>query len=405
MKFILKPQKRQTCRERGVTLAFFAITGLSLLGMTALCLDISRFYLIGSELQNAVDAAALAAATELDGYASGITKATDTATQSMNKYNFGNTWVKVAREDVRYAANLTEFANGGKGYSEADAKTRAAKIRFVMVKLSPQRVGVYFANYFLNADHVDMTRTAIAGLSINGVAGDVGLTRLCNFVPLAVLQDPATGAPLNPNPECPDKSAFTAGCTYTIRGGSGNSVSAGNYQILAITGEKGGTDAKERMAGGISQCYRPGDYINTEPGVKTGPIAHGMNTRFGEYQGGGLDATTYPPDTNIMEGITYEQYRSGLPQYTKSPGPGGAPNRRIIILPIVEASEFSNGRSSVRINGFAPFFLRNKLNGSGYLVAEYINRPVIVGNASYVPSDINAGTGANPYLTTPVLYR
>ena len=404
MKWINTGQFRRQGNERGIILVMTALSGVCLLGMAALAVDISHSYLVGSELQNAADAAALAGAAELNGYASGITNARKSATQLVNKYDFSVQSVNVTQNDVHFATNLTDFSNGKLGYSEAEASAMAARIRFVMVKLAPHDVGVHFANFFLQADNIQMSKTAIAGLSVSGVGGDVGLTRICNFVPLAVVQDPATGAPLNPNPECPDKTAFTPGCTYTIRGGSQNSVSAGNYQVLAITGENGGGDARSRMAGGVHYCYQPGSYIESEPGVKACPITQGLNTRFGDY-GQGLDATTYPPDSNLMEGITYEQYRSKLPQYTQSSGPYGVDNRRIIVLPIIDADEFSGGRTSVRIRRYAPFFLRGKVQGSGDLVAEYINRPVMVGSASYIPSDLNSGSPSNSFIATPVLYR
>ena len=53
-------------RERGSVLATSAIGMLSLLLAVGLGIDISRFYLTKTELQNAADAAALAAVSALD---------------------------------------------------------------------------------------------------------------------------------------------------------------------------------------------------------------------------------------------------------------------------------------------------------------------------------------------------
>ena len=50
-----------------------AISMLLLILMVGLCIDISRIYTVRAELQNAADAAALAAAKELDGGVLGIT--------------------------------------------------------------------------------------------------------------------------------------------------------------------------------------------------------------------------------------------------------------------------------------------------------------------------------------------
>lgn len=406
IKNILQRFKKQRRRERGIIMALTCMAGTSLIGMAALAVDISHFYLVGSELQNAADAASLAGSAELDGYATGVSKAADHATLLMNKTEFAGATVKFARENVRYAVNLSEFANGGQGRSEADAKLAAANVRFIRVKTSAQQVNTVFAGFFLGTSAVKLAREAVAGQTVSGVGNDIGLNRICNFVPLAVIQDDVTGTPLNVNPECPNKTAFTPGCTYVIRGGAQNSVSAGNFNILAAMNDTGAADAREKLAGGCSTCYKPGDYIGTEPGVKMGAVVPGLNTRFGDYKPG-LDPNLYPPDTNVKEGITYAEYKSGLPQYFTSGGPGSMPNRRVIILPIINASEFSGGRTSVRIAKFAPFFLRNRVGpgGNNDVIAEFVDRPVIMGRSYYSPADVIAGFSGGVMIASVALYK
>src|SRR5581483_12377043 len=168
---------------------------------------------------------------------------------TLNKYEFGKTDITVPRSNIKFAVNLAEFANGSAGRDEATASSNPKNIRFVKVNLPPHPVGILFASIALNSNQVNLSRSAVAGLSINGLNGDIGLNTLCNWVPLAVVQDPASGAPLSVNPECPNKTKFTPGCTYTIRGndnGNGNngSVSAGNYQALAAFSDTGGSDLR-----------------------------------------------------------------------------------------------------------------------------------------------------------------
>src|SRR2546423_9355889 len=74
--------------ERGSILAMSAIGMLAVLLAVGLGVDISRFYLAKTELQNAADAAALAAVSGLNSSATGITEATNRAVQVMNKYDF-----------------------------------------------------------------------------------------------------------------------------------------------------------------------------------------------------------------------------------------------------------------------------------------------------------------------------
>lgn len=393
-------------REKGIILALTCMAGACLIGMAAYAVDISHFYLVGAEMQNAADAAALAGAAELDGYATGVSKAADHALLLLNRTEFAGAAVKFTRENVRYAVNLSEFADGGQGRNEVDAKMAAANIRFLGVKTSAQQVDTVFAGMFLGTNSVDLTRQAVAGQTVSGLGNDIGLNRICNFVPLAVIQDDVTGAPLNVNPECPNKTAFTAGCTYNIRGGSQDMTSAGNFQVLAIEGESGSSDTRERLAGGCSLCYKPGDYIGTEPGVKAGAAVAGLNTRFGDYKQN-MDRNLYPPDANVKEGITYAEYKSGLSQYVTAGGTGSLPNRRIIILPIINASEFSGGRTKVRITKFAPFFLRNKVGpgGNNEIVAEFVDRPVVMGRSYYSPEDVVAGFSGGVMISGVALYK
>src|ERR1043165_5761835 len=110
----MKPASRQANRnqrrrERGSVLAISAFGMLTFLLATGLCVDISHFYLVKSELQTAADAAALAGASALNQHASGITKARDRAIAAMNNYEFNHTPMTLTASDVRYAVNLADF--------------------------------------------------------------------------------------------------------------------------------------------------------------------------------------------------------------------------------------------------------------------------------------------------------
>src|SRR5688500_18214007 len=95
-------------REQGSILATSAIGMLTILLAVGLGVDISRFYLAKTELQNAADAAALAAVSALDTSPNGIHKAVDRAVASMNKYDFDHTSVIFPRANVTFAVNRSE---------------------------------------------------------------------------------------------------------------------------------------------------------------------------------------------------------------------------------------------------------------------------------------------------------
>jgi Flp pilus assembly protein TadG len=360
--------------ERGSILATSALGMLSMLLAVGLGVDISRFYLAKNELQNAADAAALAAVSGLNSSTAGITEATNRAVQAMNNYNFEKTGVAFPRANVLFAVNL-----GGPYMSEAAAQGQPRNIRFVQVTTPASPVGVSFAAAVLG-NSKDLSATATAGYS-------VPLNVFCNWIPVSVVD---YDIPMVP------------GQTYTIRSSSGNFVSPGNYQILAVAG-KGGKDVRIGLGSGVDLCAEAGAVyeVDTKPGMTSGPVRQGLNTRFDDYSGGQVDPVSMPPDTNIKENITYAQYRTGSP--SQSPSHQGVPGRRVVIIPIIKYDEYDQGRNIVRFDRFGQFFLQKKVgNGNGgELVAEYINDIVVAGMGGFDPN----GGPANNLLAVPVLYK
>jgi Flp pilus assembly protein TadG len=360
-------------RERGSVLATSAIGMLSILLAVGLGVDISRFYLTKTELQNAADAAALAAVSELNTSALGITKAANRAVATMNNYDFNKTNVTIPRANVLFAVNLD-----GPYMSEAAAQGQAAKIRFVQVTTQDSPVGVSFAATVLG-NSKNLSATATAGLS-------VPLNKFCNFLPVSVID---YGTPI------------TAGNTYTFRAGSGNMVSPGNYQILAVAGP-GGQDVRVGLAAGVDKCAAPGETyaVDTKTGVTAGAVRQGLNTRFDDYQTSQVNPADMPPDKNIQENINYDQYKSGSP--TKAPSHPGVDGRRVVVIPIVKQNQYDQGRNTVTFDRFGTFFLQNKVGSGngGDLVAEYID-DIVLGQGGFDPN----GAPVNGLMAVPVLYK
>lgn len=360
-------------RERGSILATSAIGMLSILLAVGLGVDISRFYLAKTELQNAADAAALAAVSALNTSPLGITKAVDRAVTSMNNYDFNKTGVTFPRGNVLFAVNLD-----GPYMSEASAQGQAAKIRFVQVTTPDSAIGVSFAAPVLGSTK-NLTATATAGLS-------VPLNKFCNWLPVSVID---YGTPIMP------------GSTYTFRAGTNNQVSPGNYQILAVAGS-GGKDVRTGLAAGVDKCAAPGEtyQVDTKPGVTAGAVRQGLNTRFDEYQTSQVNPDDMPPDTNIKENINYDQYKNGSP--FQAPKNKGVDGRRVVVIPIVKQDQYDQGRGSVTFDRFGTFFLQTKVgNGNGGdLVAEYID-DIVLGQGGFDPN----GAPVNGLMAVPVLYK
>ena len=357
--------------ERGSILATSAIGMLAILLAVGLGVDISRFYLVKTELQNGADAAALAAVSALNGGTAGIDAAVNQATvKTVNNYNFNKTGIKITT--VEFSTSLD-----GAYIPAVAAKAQASNIRFVRVTTEPSPVAVSFAAMVLGKSK-NLKATATAGYSVS-------LTDICNFLPVTVID---YGTPITP------------GQTYTFRAQAGGMVSPGNYQILALAGS-GGADARVGLGAGVDACAGPGAVysVDTKTGVTAGAVRQGINTRFDDYQTSQVNPVDMPPDTNIQENITYSQYKNGSP--SRAPSHTGFANRRVVYIPIVKAAEFDQGKNTVKFNRIGQFFLQTKVgSGSGGdLTAEYIN-DITVGIGKY-----NPGGGTNPLITTPVLYK
>lgn len=373
--------------ERGSVMALSAIAMLSILLAAGLGVDISRFYTAKTELQNAADAAALAAASALNSSPSGITNARDRAMLEMNKYNFNNGTVSIADTAIRFSVNLN-----GTYLNYTDAYNSPANIRFVEVTTPQMAIPVSFSAMVLGSSK-NMSATATAGLS-------VPLNSFCNFIPLSVID---YDIPMVP------------GQTYTIRADTGGSPSPGNYQILAVAGP-GGVDVGFGIGAGVDACASPGEtyYVDTKPGLTAGKVRTGLNSRFDDYGGSQLDPTTEPPDTNVKEGITHDQYLSArdsnplnpnyqAPAVYTAPSHPGVDDRRIVLIPIVKLAQYDAGRGTVTFDRFGAFFLKTKASGGsgGDIQAEYIDNRFAVGKGKYIPG----GAVGNPLLATPVLYK
>ena len=364
-------QAEQKRSERGSVLATSAIAMLSVLLAVGLGIDISRMYLSKTELQNAADAAALAGVSGLNGGGPGITEAANRAVAAMNKYDFNKTGVSFPRENVQFAVNLD-----GPYMSEGAASTAAKNIRFVKVTTPTLPVGMSFAAVVLGSSR-DLSATATAGYS-------VPINVICPWLPAFVLDYPA--------------DPIKAGGTYTFRLEPGEFASPGNYQLLAPI-QSGASGDREGMANGVNWCISVGTTVATKPGVSSGAIRQGINSRFDDYNGG-LDPTLSPPDTNIAENITYQQYRDNT--VSKAPKHTGVADRRIVFIPIATALP-GNGRDEIVVSRFGVFFLQTSVGGGsgGDLKAEYITDTAFAGNSYYDP-----GAGAvNDNLAVPVLYK
>jgi hypothetical protein len=158
----------------------------------------------------------------------------------------------------------------------------------------------------------------------------------------------------------------------------------------------------------------------------TGPVLKGLNTRFDDYQGFGGGTVTiggvsksieqaFPPDINIYDaspknkntaynGISYDTYHNhAAPPSTnwQNPTHPSAAGRREILMPIIEQSEFQQGKDQVQFSKFGKFFLNRKVGGipsSPEIYVEFLE--YAQGQGGFNPNG-----GPTAPIVVPVLYR
>ena len=208
--------------ERGSVLAMTALSMLSLLLAAGMAIDISHFYTAKAELQNAADAAALAAASQLNSSSGGIQLAVTEATKSLNKYDFANT-VTLTAANVTFSSNLN-----GTYVDSATAQGTAATIRFAKVTLSPKPVDATLLALVM-ARTQNLTATATAGMS-------VGLTMNKFYTAFAFIEAPA--------------SPLVRGQSYALDAKGYSDTTPNSYRVLAgPDGEIGRASCRERVYG------------------------------------------------------------------------------------------------------------------------------------------------------------
>jgi Flp pilus assembly protein TadG len=390
--------------ERGSIIIMTAIFMALLFLMLGLCIDVSRIYLVRAELQNAADAAALAAARALNGGALGIDNAVTQATNVTS--GVVNTQGLRAKTNVTIATVEFAIDVDGTYLSAADAKAAGTveHIQYVRVTTQSTSTNILFASGALGASHAE-SRQAVAGMS-------VGLNGICDFFPAAVALDDSD--PLHAGFDMPAVGTLM-NLNFNQGTGSGITLANGDYAILEVPQINGnGTGETAGLCAGIPNfCKKLGDQIHMTPSSNpnNGPknCGDGMNTRFNIYANGygnSLQPGTYPPDKNIDETIDHTQYVNGSPLTAPSSnGTLARDGRRILVVPIIATGVTSPPYAS-NILAWGVFFLKNEapvpsncshVPGCGSIPAEYVG-PAPPGNANGDP------TCSSP-ITTSVLYR
>lgn len=345
--------------ERGTILATAALGMLAFLFAAGLAVDISHFYTAKAELQNAADAAAMAAASQLNSSAAGIRLAVTEATKVMNKFDFKND-VTISSANVTFSSNLN-----GTYMSSAAAEASPQNIRFVKVDIPPKTVNVFFATMVIG-NTKSLTATATAGMS-------VGLT-MNKFNAALIFVEP-------------DATPLLKGQAYTLNSKTWNVNTPGSYRILD------GPNVDEVLTGTVHTYNYPVAGYNIEKLTDVDACQRariGFNSRFGDYSAHpGSNTTNAPPDTITQENITYSQYRD-LQGDNVPDRADGVLNRRILFLPIAKSSQYNTASGNATSDRLGAFFIKRKVTSTCTIEVEYIGERQVMPVGEYRPGSTQA---------------
>ncbi|MBM0106078.1 Tad domain-containing protein [Steroidobacter sp. S1-65] len=399
--------------QRGAVVVLMAVAMGALILTAGMALDMGHVFLNKTRLQNTVDAAALAAAKTLDdtgntglATAEALQAFGDNASASGNgelgdAYGAGNGSIQVT---IEYSETLPPFAAG------------AANGPYVRVRAT----GFVMPAWLVRAGGIFQKTVAAAA-----VAGprtlNVGST-VCNVAPMMVCG----------NAGGPGYFGYTPNSAVVLKKstpGGQSAVGPGNFQLIQLGGP-GAAIVRENMAGSYGACLTGGSTIQTQTGNEAGPVAQGLNTRFGQYNGpmNGQQAT-YPPDVivdaqtpalrAVQNGTGYDVYQGNLlitpsnidvlynyqdymndlrnpGTYDYQPineGGIGAFERRVLAVPVGNCDGTVNGQGSVPLLGFACFFLLQPAEQQGndsFVYGQFVSDCAVTGTPG--PNPV-AGTG------------
>ncbi len=406
------------CRkERGIYLVIVAIVLVGLISLSALALDLGRLLVLKNEMQNAVDAAVIAAARELDGTGDARAHARKAARDILDhNSHFARDSELLSLEALPDSSftfycrisTTDSFANNCSDNSDIpggpDKKiaTTDAEATYVQIRMDP----------FINAnakDHFTIDLFFLPVLKIilsDAVADEASLTAsalggpsdvICNFPPLAVC-DPFEGDD-GTGPLFRDSMPPGGHMMIKLKKGP-NQWTKGNYGLLSVRDENG------NFAGGANAI---GEYladpsfvgcqgaVQTAPGQKLNKVNNAIETRFSDYDppftlnppGSLSPEDAWPPDVNINEFVV-DDGAGGTDIAEDSGQPSGVSDDRFGdgVWPIQDYWDYQHplGSGCLLPAGF--------VDGSGdalvsrYEVYQHENDPLYKSNCAADPSPI-----------------
>ncbi len=375
--------------QHGAVAIIVGICIVVLVGMIGLVVDMGHLFVFKTELQNAGDSCALAAAKELDGASDALLRAESAGITvgQQNKANLQATAVSILPANVKFSVTLSPNSN----YLSRAAGANPVTAKYAMCTINRAGIVMWFMQ--------------VMGLGNQTVAAEA----------VATLAPSQTACAI-PIGLCKQGSAPTFGLVtgkwYSGKFSAG-SGGTGSYDWIDFSPPIGGASELKDLLAGAGQCSLPpvGTMVG-EQGQVVG-LTDAWNSRFGVYKNGGqYNVTTAAPDFTGLayttatwphaNAATPQNAYSGTPdsgttvnylsaQTARSPyqstdpaGVGMPPfkastvanhtqygaSRRIAVAPIVDCSALSSPTQQIPVLGYACILMLNPISGPTNVVLE-----------------------------------
>ena len=261
--------------KRGAVAPTIALSLFALIGAGGIAFDYARLASLDTELQNAADQAALAAATQLDQQAGAVARAT-AAAQGLfaNNTLFANDGVASRAVTIPsilfYASKTDAEAANGQLCPTAGAVTADTTARFVCVQ-----TGTRIARYAMTPVVGAMMSGNISAMAVAGLGAAI-----CKTPPVMICNPQETGTNLTFDAV----ALMGVGLRLVSVGGGSGGWAPGNFGYLDSNGGANGAPGLREALGWNTP---PGDCIaqsgvDTKPGA-TVTVTDALNTRFDVY--------------------------------------------------------------------------------------------------------------------------
>lgn len=281
--------------NRGAVAPTIALSLIALIAVGGVAFDYSRMASMDTELQNAADQAALAAASQLDGKAGACARAAAAARNMITNRTLmanepaSNTAIIIANEPGCDAAGNVRFYQN---ITKTTAATSDQNAKFVEIEVNPRTA--YFALTPVVAAFSSGAITARAFASLGEA--------ICRVPPLMMCNPNETG-----DPDFTVANYIGNGVRLVANDGGGN-YGPGLFGFLEV-GQGNGANALRTVLGRQGE---PGD-CSEGSGVEPNSgnivsVRAALNTRFDMYDGGlnqacGSDGSLCPPSLNSRKDL------------------------------------------------------------------------------------------------------